>query len=368
MTTGPSRKPLAVIGKKPIESFAAIVLIGGGAAIGTIEWPVLTTVWPTVGSLIATLGGALFANALSNIDPKLKAQQLLGPRIESVNSQLAQLISGLTQNVQDAQGGNITHETATLITMQNIPLLTVLSNDLKLLTPDTRGESLVPETLKSFAQVNRDIDEILKSGIVPNDESGQQQKEQLETLTEQLTTAQETISQLKTEKIVIDCPNCGRKKKTQLGIPVGSTATSTCTKCATTFNVHRSHDGPLTRVMKSVSLQPPVENNAGAVAVRCTKCQQDFTVNFRNSEEVKRFCLNCCSELTVSRNGTIKNVIPSTAVQSTEMSITDGRKQLKCPECSKLELIRFQNKSVYRGVCIACSQVIELPVVKNLTG
>ena len=365
-TDGNLMRLLEQLKQKPVETSSAVAMIVLGIVLGAL---LEGRTWPAIGGAIAALGGALLSYSTSNVDSHSKARDLLRPELQVASRHLADIAGKISRAVQAALTKAITPEMAIDRISQLTSTLYGTVNDLNLIGGENASFDNVVETVTVCEQMAAEL-ERLTAVVTPSDETGPQFHQQIESLRLQLATAVRSIANPTEarQKVVVDCPKCNHQVETQLGVTSGDSSFGDCTECGERFHVHRGADGRVfTRQWGAAQGggTPPIRR----IIATCTKCQQSVPLNFHvDSKEEKRYCMNCCAELTVSSDGSVTDTRESAPIQAADVSFINNRIQLECSERHQVLPSIWRSDSVYRAVCKNCSKLVEAPVSQDDAG
>jgi hypothetical protein len=175
---------------------------------------------------------------------------------------------------------------------------------------------------------------------------------------EQVQDVRSTLS----EVVTVACPSCRENAKIQLGGFTGSSAFHFCTTCKTRFHIHRGPDGNVfTREWGGGGSREPVQSTHRVLSV-CPKCGESVPANIRDGEvSTQRYCMNCCSLITIDSTGRVLSSTPSSPVTGANVTSQGHLTFISCPQCSEVPPLRpiWRDGSVVRAVCPSCAHLIE---------
>lgn len=174
-----------------------------------------------------------------------------------------------------------------------------------------------------------------------------------------------TIEQVKdvkatlSEALTVSCPSCKQEAQVQLGKFPGSSASHFCSNCKSRFHIHRSADDVFTREWGAS--KEPIQDTHRVIAV-CPKCAQSVPANIRDDEiSTQRYCMNCCSLLTIDSKGQVLSSQPSDPIMGAKITGQGNLTFIFCPQCPEPPPRRplWQDGPLVRTFCPSCLRVIE---------
>ncbi len=175
-----------------------------------------------------------------------------------------------------------------------------------------------------------------------------------------------TIEQVKdvrstlAEALTVPCPCCDQNAQVQLGRTPGSSALHFCSNCKTRFHIHRSSDGNV--FTREWGASKELFQDTHRVVAVCPKCSQSVPANFRDDEiSTQRYCMNCCSLLTIDASGQVLSSQPSSPVVGAKVTGQGNLIYIYCPRCPAAPPRRpmWQDGPLVRTFCPSCLNVIE---------
>jgi hypothetical protein len=162
------------------------------------------------------------------------------------------------------------------------------------------------------------------------------------------------------ETLTVPCPSCDEDARVQLGKFPGSSALHFCANCKTRFHIHRSADGGV--FTREWGASKEVFQGTHRVVAVCPKCAESVPANIRDDEiSTQRYCMSCCSLLTIDSNGQVLSSQPSSPIAGAKVTGQGNLTLIYCPQCSETPPRRplWQNGPLLRAFCPSCLRVIE---------
>jgi|GEM_PF-6701789 len=342
--------------EKPIECAcaSALILLGIGAGFVT-DKPWI----PPIGNAAAALGGALLSYAVSSVNLRKRAAEALEPELQTMARHLADTTAKLSRAIQSYYQGDSESEITIDRIAQLISSLYSSLNDIHVIAGSTTNFQTLVETVKGCEDMAARLEELTnRAGGAPLDEL-EKLREQLEGARLQLDSARkslgDTISDRREENVV--CPHCASSTRVILGTNQGDSGVGSCSACLQRFHVHRGIDGKSFSRAMGTATAPPGKK---PIDVECPGCHSEVRINFDTSRETEsRFCMVCCSKLTVLPDGQIVGNSKEEPVKTETVGWIGNRQVLKCPKCNGTFKALWGNAEFARGACSACGILLE---------
>jgi hypothetical protein len=342
--------------QKPVEctSAAALILLGIGAGlISDKPW-----IAP-IGTAAAALGGALLSYAAAGINLRRRAARALEPELQSMARHLADTTAKLSRAIQAHYQDDVDSGTTIDRIAQLVSSLYASLNDIHVIAGSTTNFQTLVETVKGCEDMAARLEELTtRAGGAPAVEL-EQLRVQLESARMQLDAARkgfgETASSRKEESV--KCPHCSSVVPVVLGTAHGESGVGSCGKCLQRFHVHRALDGvPFTRAMGVASR--PLDRKQ--MTVECSECHNPVPLNFNLTKtSERRFCMNCCSSLTILATGEIADKSKENPTQTVTVGWNGNRQVLKCPKCNGAFSALWANLDLVRAACPNCGILLQ---------
>ncbi len=130
----------------------------------------------------------------------------------------------------------------------------------------------------------------------------------------------------------IKCPSCGMIGSVMLGVATGSSAIHYCDGCGSRFHVHRKGEGQVfAREWGGVHAGQSSKVRVEAV---CPTCNGLVPANiFEGEATTDRYCMKCCSLLTIDYSGNVVRSCSSAPVPAASVAQEGRFTFLGCPNC-----------------------------------
>jgi hypothetical protein len=334
--------------QKPLEFASATALILVGVGLSFLGF----TGAGALGTAAAALGGALLSYASSTTNDKQRASRILAPELQSASRHLADTASKLSRNIQAYQTGLLEPELALDRLTQLTTSIYGCVNDVNILAGSSPNYQTLVDTVNGCEQMAARLEELTQRSGGPKNEL-EELREQFQSFRLQLNSAKKSLGDIdvprKEEKVA--CPNCQALSVVRLGVNPGDSSLTLCSSCSCKFHVHRDTVG-------NVITRP--WGGPKRIEAVCPTCNGVVPVNYDLSNpKEERFCMNCCSELTILRDGSVVDVRESTPTRADVVGQSGQKQILKCPQCGLEHLTIWSNQRVARGVCKGCSLLLE---------
>lgn len=339
--------------EKPIECISATALILIGIAAGFLPQP-----WAApIGTAVAALGGALLSYAIGSVNLREKAAKQLEPELQSMARHLADTAVKLSRTVQSFYQGETESDVTIDRIGQLISSIYASLNDIHVIAGTTTNYQTLVDTVRGCEDMAARLEELTTRAGASTEEV-EALREQLENARIQLEFGD--ISSERREETV-SCPSssCSNTVTVKLGTRQGDSASSSCPRCATRFHVHRAAGGaPFTKSMGS----PTAPTHRKSMEVSCPTCKANVPLNFDTTKpSERRFCMSCCSALTILPSGEIANVAAEKAVDTETIGFSGARQVMKCPQCSGSYHALWSNSDFARAACPTCGILLQTP-------
>lgn len=346
----------------------AVATIGGismllvGVVLAALE-PIHLRI---LGSFVSGLGGIIVSWSITANYTKDQALHEQNQQLKALSQYLGTASSHIQQAAADANNGSISTEAALALIQQGTSHLYAVLQHVQELC----GTRFEPEGLIDTAEtVNLLTSRLAATFAVATTADVQEKPAQIEAIREDfsrtLSEITATIQSVKAgagalERTTVNCPECGFANETMIGSFPGSTATSTCTKCATRFNIHRRSSGTLFTNRIGTALQL-------SVAVNCSICDFSFSVNYVVNEDAtkRRFCVNCGATLWIKvPDGTISNALPTKINDGHAVRLEGGRWEVQCATCGQQRAYFYMDGAHIFSECLKCGLLVSAPKVE----
>jgi transcription elongation factor Elf1 len=267
-----------------LQTAVAVLAIGAGVYLPTIETIKASTPVLLFLSLFSAFGGALLSKALEGdekVSNKFRAQ------LRPIIRHLASITKEISSVTRGADANQITKDESTKLIDQLVPNLIGAMTDLG----DVVGEPFDPNTIYQTAHQVEELDKLLSS----LSRYSRDRKQQALIIAAKSTLAEIHPDVYKRVSEKAKCPHCNSENEILIGLEPPASAAKVCATCRQSFHAHRNKDGSIkmvlpgwsksgiTRVFANVNCPCGAKFDTsipanGSKIVTCRKCGQTHSV------------------------------------------------------------------------------------------
>jgi Zn finger protein HypA/HybF involved in hydrogenase expression len=279
-----------------LQTAVAILAIGAGVYLPTIDAIRSTTPVMLFLSLFAAFGGALLSKALEGEE---KTSKRFRDQLRPIIRHLASITKELTSVTRGTDANQITNAESIKLIDQLVPNMIGAMTDLG----DVVGEPFDPNTIYQTAHQVEELDKLLSS--LSRYSKNHKQQALIVAAKSALAEIHPDVYKRVPEKA--KCPHCNSENEFMLGQEHPASAAPICATCKQSFHVHRNKDHSIKTVAPGWNLQLRARREESFAEVKCD-CGNSFKsrVDPRKVKDVT--CNSCGTRYSIDSTGQVSGV------------------------------------------------------------
>lgn len=341
------------LAQSPIESLAALVLVGVGVYVSAIASTASAhkTGLLTAGGVLTTFGGVLFAWVVSKAFATEQVREDFQQQLGHLSRNLGQAAGQISRAVEQSDGRDISSETALALISQANRMIYGQVSEISVI----QGTSFDPAYL---------LDTATKLDGLARQLASDREDGELEEVRRRIKEVQTSLSEATPDRTYsatgVSCPTCGADNEVKLGDFTGDTASAICEACKSKFNAHRRSDG--SAITRPVVQKVATPEGDGRWWFSCPSCATPAAANHGVGSKTM-VCFGCYSSLIVNLSEHTVT-IGDGKFERTEAEIIGKKAKrplVKCPKCGREVNAFISVDGDFVGLCYPDRQIMAVP-------